>query len=119
MRIKINNILINYHLFLTGLSFLIFSIFLFIDSISYFVGSKFFEGFMLVGQVFVFDVVIIALIVPYLMKGDFEKYIIAIIFGGIVTGIGFSGFKLPFAVLPPLTLGVAAYFLITANNNHG
>jgi uncharacterized membrane protein len=76
--------------------------------------NRFYEGFMVAGQVFIFDFLGLILIIPFLFKKDFKNLGIIGLFYLGTTISGFLGFHISLVLLPlVLAIGTITIFRLT------
>ncbi len=106
-----------YHVFILGFAFMIFCLSILVDTYMYFFLAEFYEGFVVIGQVIVFDLLGIILAIPFVIKRDFKTLGIVGLFFLTLTVIGSFGFNISLILLP-LISGIASIMMFRIGLNY-
>lgn len=100
-----------YHYLLLGLAFILLDVDMISNCYDYFIRKRFFEGFMVVGDIIVFDILTLPVGIIFMFKKDFRRLGQASIIYVLLHLFGFLGFHISLTVLPfIITFGSFFFF---------
>lgn len=99
------------HLILAFLAFLLFSIFIFVESYEFYFENEFKEGYGLIVDTIIFDLIMIIISIIFIIQKDFKNLMILWIYLTGITILSFLGFKIPLALLPIITTAICLHLI--------
>ena len=98
--IKVKFISKTYDLILSGIAFLCLFFYTTSDSIDYFIGGKYFEGYMVVGMTIIFTIISIPILLLMVFRKNFRNLKIISLLVVLIFIVGFLGFNISLSTLP-------------------